>query len=128
MDLIHILIGFLLVSWRPTVFADPSSCARLAAMLAPCVRYISGQQPSRPSNFCCSSIKNLKGMMKTKDDRVAICNCVKQAITVIRFDPERIPLLPKKCDLDVKLPPVDKDYDCERTKVVYMKVLQERGS
>ncbi|KAL7604810.1 non-specific lipid-transfer protein [Lactuca sativa] len=127
MDLIRILIGLLLVSWRSSMVfahADPSSCARLATMLAPCVGYISGQQPSRPSNFCCLSVKNLKGMMKTKDDRVVICNCVKQAISVIKFDPKRIPLLPEKCDInDIQLPPVDKDYDCEKTKLVHMEVL-----
>lgn len=105
-----VTIGILLVSWKPMVDAAPS-CPRVATMLAPCFGYINGQEPSR---MCCSSVENLQKMGKTKDDRVAMCNCVKQVTRLINYDPKRITLLPKKCGVSLTFPPVDKNYDCSK--------------
>lgn len=114
MDRLHIMwsftIGLLLVSCRPMVFAAPN-CAMVATLLSPCLGFINGQEPS---SFCCSSVENLKDMGKTKDDRVAICDCVKQTIGLINYDPKRIPLLPKKCGVDSSFPPVDSSFDCKK--------------
>ncbi|PWA45573.1 non-specific lipid-transfer protein [Artemisia annua] len=113
MDRIHIMwfvtVGLLLTSWRPYVFAAPN-CARVVAMLPPCWGFITGQDPSE---FCCSSIKNLEDMGKTKEDRVAMCNCVKQVSRIVSYDPKRITVLPKKCGLDSTFPPIDQEYDCK---------------
>nr|GEV25523.1 non-specific lipid-transfer protein-like [Tanacetum cinerariifolium] len=82
-------------------------------MLPPCLGFINGQEPSE---FCCSSVRNLKDMGKTKDDRVAMCNCVKQVTRIITYDPKRITLLPKKCGVDSTFPPIDKEYNCKDVK------------
>ncbi|KAI3743974.1 hypothetical protein L1987_57046 [Smallanthus sonchifolius] len=103
-----IAIGLLLVSWKLTAL-DAPNCVWVAPMLAPCLGFINGQEPS---NLCCMSVENINIMGRTKDDRVAICECVKQVARLITFDPHRIPLLPKKCRVNSSFPPVDKDYDC----------------
>ncbi|KAI3818508.1 hypothetical protein L1987_12317 [Smallanthus sonchifolius] len=114
MDCIHIMwsvaVGLLLVSWRPTAFAAPN-CARVGRIMAPCTGFLRGQEPS---GLCCSSVKKLNDMQKTKEDRVAICNCIKQVTRTIPYDPNRIPLLSKKCGIDATFPPIDKNYNCAK--------------
>lgn len=116
MDFVHkiwsIAICLLLVSWNLRVLAAPSTnCAWVAPMLAPCYGFVNGQEPSR---LCCLSVENLNIMGKTKDDRVTICECVKQVAKLIPYDPTRLPLLPKKCRVNSSFPPVDKEFDCGR--------------
>ncbi|KAL4586149.1 hypothetical protein LXL04_010781 [Taraxacum kok-saghyz] len=112
--LFSVAITLLLVSWRPMVFAVPS-CGRVTGKLTSCLSYINGHDPT---NSCCSSIKGLTGMGKTKEDRVAICNCVKQVMERLNFfDPKRITLLPKKCGVTFQFPPIDHDYDCNKVEI-----------
>nr|XP_043625800.1 non-specific lipid-transfer protein-like [Erigeron canadensis] len=107
------IIGAILISSKlMVVFAVPS-CSMVAPMLPSCLGFIEGLEPS---GMCCSTVKYLKDLGKTKNDRVAICECLKQATRMISYDPKRIPLLSKKCGVHSKLPPVDKDYDCSRVR------------
>ncbi|KAI3764357.1 hypothetical protein L2E82_14364 [Cichorium intybus] len=109
--LCSVAITLLLVSWRPMVFAVPS-CGRVTSKLTSCLGFINGHEPT---NSCCTSVKSLTGMGKTRDDRVAICNCVKQVMKRLNnYDPKRITLLPKKCGVSLKFPPIDQDYDCKK--------------
>ncbi|KAI3719535.1 hypothetical protein L6452_20437 [Arctium lappa] len=118
-----VTIGLLLVSRKPVVFAVPS-CTWVKPMLAPCLGYINGQEPS---SLCCSAVESIKAMEKTKSDRVAICNCVKQATKMITYNPKRLPLLPKKCGVDLKFPPIGHDYDCKKVDELSTEVLQQDG-
>ncbi|KAL7604807.1 non-specific lipid-transfer protein [Lactuca sativa] len=109
-----VAITLLLVSWKPMVFAVPS-CGRVTSRLTSCLSFINGHEPT---NSCCSSVKGLTAMGKTKNDRVAICNCVKQVMKRLNnYDPKRITLLPKKCHVGLKFPPINQDYDCKKVEV-----------
>ncbi|XP_059654204.1 non-specific lipid-transfer protein-like [Cornus florida] len=87
------------------------SCPTVVNKLTPCLTYIKGG--TNPSKNCCKGAKDLNDLAKAKPDRVAICNCIKQILPAIgSYDPSRIASLPKKCNLSINLPPIDKNYDC----------------
>ncbi|KAM0017098.1 putative plant non-specific lipid-transfer protein/Par allergen [Helianthus debilis subsp. tardiflorus] len=104
-----VAVGLLLVSWRPTVFAAPPTCSRVGRILAPCTGFLNGQEPT---SLCCSSVKKLHDSGKNRNDRVAICNCIKQVTKSIPYDSKRIPLMSKKCGVKPEFPPIDKNYNC----------------
>ncbi|KAK1412202.1 hypothetical protein QVD17_33241 [Tagetes erecta] len=111
MDYICIIVGLLMVTWSSTHVSAAPSCHTVGRMVAPCTGYLSGQEPS---NLCCSTVKKLNDMQKNKEDRVAICNCVKQVTKTITYDPKRFPLLAKKCGINGIFPPIDKKYNCAK--------------
>ncbi|KAJ0439383.1 putative plant non-specific lipid-transfer protein/Par allergen [Helianthus annuus] len=113
-----IAFGLLLVSWKLRVLAAPN-CALVVPMLAPCIGFMNGQEPS---NLCCMSVENLTIMGKTKDDRVAMCECIKQVARLINYDPKRLPLLPKKCRVNSFFPPIDSEYDCGRSGSFFLHI------
>ncbi|KAG6395002.1 hypothetical protein SASPL_145593 [Salvia splendens] len=105
---LHILALLLFVS--KYVVSAPS-CVLVVKDVAPCLEYLQGKGASPE---CCQGVNDLRGYAKTKEDRTAICSCVKQALSSYKYDPKLIPLLPKKCGSNLELPPVDKDYDCSK--------------
>ncbi|KAI7737523.1 hypothetical protein M8C21_033526 [Ambrosia artemisiifolia] len=115
MDCIRILwsiaVGLLLVSWRPTVFAAPPTCDTVQNILAPCAGFLTGQEPTKA---CCTGVNNLNNSRKTKADRVAVCNCIKELTKSISYDPKRMPLLSTKCGVKPDFPAVDKNFDCSK--------------
>lgn len=96
------------VSWNLAALAAPN-CAWVVPMLSPCLGFMIGQEPSV---LCCMSVENINVLGRTKDDRVAMCECFKQVARVITYDAKRLPLLPKKCGVNSSFPPIDKEYDC----------------
>uniref|UniRef100_A0A251RTG5 Non-specific lipid-transfer protein n=1 Tax=Helianthus annuus TaxID=4232 RepID=A0A251RTG5_HELAN len=91
----------------------PPTCSRVGRILAPCTGFLNGQEPT---SLCCSSVKKLHDAGKTKNDRVAICNCIKQVTKSIPYDAKRIPLMSTKCGVKPEFPPIDKNYNCAAVK------------
>ncbi|KAM7476523.1 hypothetical protein LguiB_023766 [Lonicera macranthoides] len=89
-------------------FGGPS-CPQIVQELTPCVTFMQGKDPSP---LCCEGLKHLSDTVKTKDDRVQACNCAKDALSHFKYDPNRIPLLPKLCGINISLPPITPDTDC----------------
>ncbi|KAK6918232.1 Bifunctional inhibitor/plant lipid transfer protein/seed storage helical domain [Dillenia turbinata] len=56
------------------------SCGTVSTDLASCLSYIKSSNEPNPSAACCNGVKTLAGEAKSKGDRQAICNCVKQAL------------------------------------------------
>lgn len=106
--LLYVFTTLLLVS--KTALSAPS-CLVVVNDLTPCLDYLKGKEPTKQ---CCAGLKDLKAMMKTKDDRVAVCKCTKDVLKSFTYDPKIIPALPKKCGVDLVLPPIDKKYDCTK--------------
>ncbi|PIN02169.1 hypothetical protein CDL12_25313 [Handroanthus impetiginosus] len=104
------VLFFLVLVSKSTVSA--LQCQKVIADLAPCLSYLQGKADVSPQ--CCSGVKDLKAIAKTKADRVDTCNCGKQALSKFDYDPKRIPLLPKKCGVDATMPPIDKNYNCAK--------------
>ncbi|CAK9165781.1 unnamed protein product [Ilex paraguariensis] len=91
-----------------SVMSAPS-CTAVVNEVQTCLGFLQG---NGPSPACCSGVKDLKNNAKTKADRVAICNCIKNALSNVKYDPKRLTLLPQKCGVNYNLPPIDQKYDC----------------
>ncbi|KAL3829752.1 hypothetical protein ACJIZ3_018554 [Penstemon smallii] len=92
------------------------SCGEVVSDLAPCLRFLRGKE-TKPRARCCSGVKELKGLAKTKADRVAICNCGKKAGSNFEIDSKKVTILPKKCGVDIKMPAIGKNFDCSKVKL-----------
>lgn len=92
---------------------DVPSCTEVTSEVVSCVSYV--RNGGSPSSTCCEGVAAVAKMAKTKEDRVAICNCLKSALGHIgSYDPSRLPPLSKSCGVNVDLPPVDQSYDCSK--------------
>ncbi|KAL3622230.1 hypothetical protein CASFOL_033641 [Castilleja foliolosa] len=107
--LLYAIMFLVLVIAKP-VLSVPS-CAEVFNDLAPCLGYLQGTSES-PTTLCCAGVKALKAIEITKEDRVASCNCGKQALSVFIYDPNKLSLLPKECGVDWNMPVIDKNFDC----------------
>ncbi|KAG2720554.1 hypothetical protein I3843_02G032200 [Carya illinoinensis] len=93
---------------------DAASCADVITKLTPCLPFIQGKQ-DKPSTQCCGGATGLVDAAKTKQDRQAICECIKKAgSSAGKVDLSRISQLVKDCGLKIKLPPISKDTDCSQ--------------
>ncbi|CAA0816628.1 Non-specific lipid-transfer protein 8 [Striga hermonthica] len=109
----RLLYGLLLASLLMKAALSVPSCTQVLNDLAPCLSFLQGKI-DQPTAQCCGGIKALKAIVKTKEDRVAACNCGKQALSMVDYDPKRLPLIPKPCGVDFNLPPIDKNFDCSK--------------
>lgn len=110
-----VVVATLIVVWSCDVNGEMSeiSCSEVAKQIGPCANYL--KEGTKPSQVCCNGVKYLDGNVKSKQDRVAVCNCVKNALSDMgKYDPNRIAQLPKQCGLNINLPPVDGNTDCNK--------------
>ncbi|KAJ9681222.1 hypothetical protein PVL29_020211 [Vitis rotundifolia] len=105
------LIIVLLV-WS-SAMAEPS-CPKVISEVAPCLSFLRDDGPAKPSKRCCEGVTEVNGIAKTKQDRIAICECLKQTLNYIDYDPKRIPLLGKQCGLTIDLPPTGQNTNCSQ--------------
>ncbi|KAJ6879584.1 hypothetical protein NC652_033012 [Populus alba x Populus x berolinensis] len=63
--------------------------------------------PSPDDKVSCATIvsKEMSGLVKSKSDRKDACECLKNTLSMIKYDPSRIPLLSKNCGVALLLPP-----------------------
>lgn len=112
--LLRILSVFVLLVLRPARAATPS-CPTVTAKLASCLSYIDDQS-TQPASSCCAGLNGILAQAKSKQDKIAVCNCIKSALANLgnKVDTGRVSGLPKKCGMSVDLPPIDKNYDCSK--------------
>ncbi|XP_052193795.1 non-specific lipid-transfer protein-like [Diospyros lotus] len=115
-----VFVGLLFVASRPAMAAAPS-CGIVSTALAPCLSFVKGDDSrARPSDACCAGVKKISELAKSHDDRVAVCNCGKAALSMIGdYDPSLIPLIPQQCGVAIDLPPIDKDFDCSTISLIW---------
>ncbi|XP_062091416.1 probable non-specific lipid-transfer protein 2 [Humulus lupulus] len=93
-------------------------CNKVVQQLTPCLQYVRGKEP-KPSKACCDGAKQLSESSKSKPDRQAACNCIKQAIGGLPdIDTSRISSVPKECGIKFDMPPIDRNFDCSTIKVM----------
>lgn len=93
---------------------DPApSCLIVISDASPCVPFITSTSPS-PSEDCCSGVRNIAGMAKTNEDKVDICYCLKTILASLKYDPALVAQLPKKCSVNITLPPISNSTDCSK--------------
>ncbi|OIT34756.1 PREDICTED: non-specific lipid-transfer protein-like [Nicotiana attenuata] len=108
-----VFLCFLLLALMGSSSAAPS-CPTVKTQLAPCHSYVEGNLKADPSEACCSGLKDILELVKTREDGVSLCNCIKTTVIDDRDIPSRIAELPKKCGLPYKIPPIDKNFDCNK--------------
>ncbi|KAI4355228.1 hypothetical protein L6164_004021 [Bauhinia variegata] len=90
-------------------------CTEVIKEVTPCADFLVQDSSNQPSKDCCNGVIDLNKNAKTKPDRVQVCECIKQALANAKYDPNRIPLLPKACGIsDLTLPPINKNTDCNK--------------
>ena len=90
------------------------SCPRVVGEVASCLAFLRKNGPAKPSQRCCQGVKKVNGMAKTRNDRIAICECIKGTLVNIDYDPKRVPVLGKQCGSTFDLPPVDRKTNCNQ--------------
>ncbi|GFP91915.1 non-specific lipid-transfer protein [Phtheirospermum japonicum] len=108
--LLYVAFFVLLVNTKPAVSL---SCVEVVRDLVTCLSFLQGMS-SNPNPLCCDGVKALRAIEKTKDDRVAFCHCGKQALSRFNYDPNKFPLVPKRCGVDLNMPPIGKGYNCDK--------------
>ncbi|KAA8516172.1 hypothetical protein F0562_019351 [Nyssa sinensis] len=107
---------FLVVSM--SAMASVPRCPILMHEVRPCLKFIQGSRSRAPSEDCCEGVFDIYKRVKNKLDRVAICSCIKKALSDVGpYNASRIPLIPKKCRLRIILPPIDRKFNCSKVKV-----------
>ncbi|GLJ47344.1 hypothetical protein SUGI_0999420 [Cryptomeria japonica] len=76
------------------------SCSTVVSDLIPCLSYISGSS-AQPTNGCCNGIKTLNTTAKTTDDRQAVCNCIKSAVSSYSIYFDKASKLPGVCGVNL---------------------------
>ncbi|CAO2835488.1 unnamed protein product [Amaranthus hypochondriacus] len=99
------------------------SCTIIIADAAACLPYITQDSPS-PSGPCCDGIKSMAGMANTHENAISICNCLKSNLAGFQYNPSLIAALPKKCSVNINLPPISKDIDCSKVSIGLMATRQ----
>nr|TKS14422.1 hypothetical protein D5086_0000044960 [Populus alba] len=111
--LFALLAVILLLLSRPATPSpdDKVSCATIVSKVTSCINFISDKSKD-PSQTCCAGVKEMSGLVKSKSDRKDACECLKNTLSKIKYDPSRIPLLSKNCGVALILPPISKSTDC----------------
>lgn len=90
------LIATLLATLVLTANCGPGSetlCLLTGKYLAPCTEYFNGQE-TNPDSTCCASIGQIKGMLQTKEDTKALCDCLENVIFKSGVSSKRFNALP----------------------------------
>ncbi|CAN4108429.1 unnamed protein product [Withania somnifera] len=115
LSLVLIIISALSNS-KQYVLSAPS-CQAVTSQLSPCLPYIKKDSGiNSPTVPCCTGVNKLYKLAKTKGDRVVICNCLKTVLVNLGNSviSSRVADLPKKCGVSFNMPPINKNYDCNK--------------
>ncbi|CAB4280133.1 unnamed protein product [Prunus armeniaca] len=95
------------------------SCPDITYQLGPCISYLL-QIEVAPPPACCDGVKYLSQYSSDKEDREAICWCIKGAASMMGLtDFPLISALPNTCGVSVKLPPISSEIDCSQELVIH---------
>ncbi|GAB4827293.1 hypothetical protein Ancab_034182 [Ancistrocladus abbreviatus] len=89
------------------------TCQEVISAMAPCSGYLKGKDPPPPSEACCSSCRNLLQQSQTKEERRALCQCLKETGPKVGVVPERIKQLTEHCKLQLPFPTTP-EFDCDK--------------
>ncbi|KAK7390222.1 hypothetical protein VNO78_25521 [Psophocarpus tetragonolobus] len=91
------------------------TCGQVVSNLTPCISYVVYGGATVPGQ-CCNGIRNLNSMARTKQDRQAVCNCIKNGVrnsgfTYSKYNLNLAASLPKKCRVNIPYQ-ISPDTDC----------------
>ena len=89
-------------------------CGQVMQLMAPCMPYLAGAPGMTPYGICCDSLGVLNRMAPAPADRVAVCNCVKDAAAGFpAVDFSRASALPAACGLSISFT-IAPNMDCNQ--------------
>ncbi|XVE77270.1 hypothetical protein DITRI_Ditri13aG0048800 [Diplodiscus trichospermus] len=113
-NFLAMLVLLITASPLEEILAAPA-CVDVTKAVTPCLEFVRGKDGADPPPACCSGANYLAGQAKTKDDKQAICECLKGVLPNIGpYDPSRVPLIAKKCGVDIEIPPITAETDCSK--------------
>ncbi|KAJ4713494.1 Non-specific lipid-transfer protein [Melia azedarach] len=106
-------ISMLLIAAAPHVNAK-LTCEQVTVWLTPCISYGVFGGPVPPA--CCDGLRSIDKVMKTREDRITKCNCVKEgAAKIPGLDYDRCNKLPGICGTSTPYK-LTRDIDCSKVK------------
>ncbi|GMI74060.1 hypothetical protein HRI_001075300 [Hibiscus trionum] len=98
---------------KPCADVARFSCGDVSSLLSPCWSFLKGG--ASPSPDCCIGAENIADLTNSKGDEQKLCECLKAELPKIgNYDPQRLPMIDQKCDLDFYIPPVTGTTDCSK--------------
>ena len=86
------------------------NCQEARLSWLPCVGYLI--VGGGPSTSCCNAIKSLKSSLETRNDRLDVCECFKEAVSRFpNINEDLLASLPKRCGADISIP-LSKNIKC----------------
>ncbi|XP_026384733.1 non-specific lipid-transfer protein 1-like [Papaver somniferum] len=110
--LAYVVLAFMVVA-APYAAEGTLTYGQVAGKVGSCLGYLKGGDLNPD---CCPGVKGLLAMAKTKDDRQAVCRCLKYAVqSVTGIKMANVVALPGKCDVTIpyKISPAT---DCATVK------------
>ncbi|KAJ4827859.1 hypothetical protein Tsubulata_013006 [Turnera subulata] len=112
------LVALVLLLSGPTLASDDdyafeALCSTVVGKLTPCLDFVEGDT-GNPSADCCGGVQDIANEVQDEPGKQAACQCIKDALTGLTYDPNRIAALPKNCGVAIKLPPISMDTDCSK--------------
>ena len=102
-----------LVSGTTVLTNATLTCEEVNNSLIPCIPYISGGVDSPPQP-CCDGIKNLISEATSKEDRQAVCECIKAGLKNLPgYLLGKVQSLPKKCGVSLPFE-ISPSIDCTK--------------
>ncbi|RHN46676.1 putative plant lipid transfer protein/Par allergen [Medicago truncatula] len=89
------------------------TCRDAAITLMGCLPYVAHPTPSPPQN-CCAAVLDVTGQAITREDRQAVCSCLKGLMNGIPgLDLTALASLPKVCGANIGYE-ISPDMDCSK--------------
>nr|AAY84146.1 lipid transfer protein [Catharanthus roseus] len=111
------LLGLVILIWMLAYNPRPSealTCDDVNNNLISCLSYVAGG--GKVPTSCCSGVKNLLSLAKTRNDRQTACSCLKSLAVEANNDQlKRAQTVPKSCSLTIPFP-ISRDVDCSKVK------------
>ncbi|KAI3890241.1 hypothetical protein MKX03_021245 [Papaver bracteatum] len=103
-----VLLAFMVVA-APYAAQGTLTCLQVGGKVGSCLGYLKG---GHLDPDCCPGVKGLLAMAKTKDDRQAVCRCLKDAVKYIpNIKMDNVVALPGKCNVTIPYSPTT---DCAK--------------
>ncbi|CAN6448399.1 unnamed protein product [Victoria cruziana] len=106
-----VLVVLLLVSPSFEQVDDAVDCESIHKMLEHCRPYVTGIA-DHPKPACCEGVDHVSSMIHTHDERVQVCDCLKEKINSFRhINLTTLTTLPTECGFKFHFP-LSPDVDC----------------
>nr|XP_043629890.1 non-specific lipid-transfer protein 1-like [Erigeron canadensis] len=108
-----VLVILVMAMNNASLLVNAISCQDAIARMLPCQAFLMGVgQISVP---CCQSAQSLIKIANTNpQERTMVCQCLKQAATIVGINVARAQQIPQLCHIDLATSPINLNVDCNK--------------